>query len=96
MTFTRLRAWLQRKWSHALDPSLAESYRIVFGGLHGERVLQHLLDQVYCTVYEGHDPVELAKHAGRRSVVHELLENLDMAEQPDKYRVSERKEPAHG
>ncbi len=78
--------WLSRKWQ-APDPHLLESYRATFTTLHGQLVLQHLLDSVYCQVYEGTDPVAMALHAGRRSVIHELLENLDTAENPDKYVV---------
>jgi hypothetical protein len=91
----RVRQWLTRKWSREAGPTLAESYRVTFTGLHGERVLQHLMDGVYCSVYEGKDPIEAAHHNGRRSVVQEILENLDLAEQPQKYRVESEKEPSY-
>lgn len=81
----RIRNWLARRWSHRLDPSLAQSYQVAFSGFHGERVLHHLMDSIYCTVYQGTDPVELGTHNGRRSVVHEILENIDLAENPKKY-----------
>jgi len=52
-----------------------------------------LLDAVYCTVYEGRDPIEAAMHTGRRSLVQEILENIDLAESPDKYRVRTEEAP---
>lgn len=81
--FTR---WLSRKWDRLPDAALAESYRATFGTLHGQRVLQHLIDGAYATVYEGNDPVELAHHNGRRSFMHEVLHNIDIGEHPEKYR----------
>jgi copper oxidase (laccase) domain-containing protein len=42
---------------------------------------------VYCTIYEGTDPIAAATHNGRRSLVQEILENIDLAEQPEKYQV---------
>lgn len=81
-------AWLTRKWTRTPDPSLLDAYRVTFSTVHGQRVLRHLLDSVYCTVYAGTDPMALALHAGRRSVIHEILENVDAAESPDKYEVA--------
>ena len=72
-----------------MEPGLAEAYRLTFSGLHGEHVLAHLMDSIYCRPYEGHDPMEMAMHNGRRSVVHEILENIDLAERPDSYTVKE-------
>lgn len=89
---TRFREWLTRKWQRSLDPMLAESYRVTFGGLHGQRVLHHLIDGVYATVCPSQDPIALAVHNGRRSVVQEILENLDAAESPQKYQVETQKE----
>lgn len=43
------------------------------------------MDTVYCTVYQGNDPLILAAHNGRRSVVHEILELVDYANSPQKY-----------
>lgn len=83
----RLTEWLRYKWDHAPHPSLAQDYQVTFSTEHGRRVLQHFLDAVYCSVYEGTDPIAAALHAGRRSLVHEVLQNIDLAESPDKYRV---------
>lgn len=89
MILTRIEAWLGRMWERAPDPGLLQAYRVTFSTLHGQQVLTHLVDSVYCTVCEGTDPIALATHNGRRTVVQEILENLDMAERPDKYRVAE-------
>ena len=81
----RFRDWLSRKWSRQPDSTLPEAYRVTFSTLDGQRVLQHLLDSVYCTCYEGTDAVGLAQHEGARRVVHEILVNVDLGEQPQKY-----------
>jgi len=86
----RFRRWLTSKWQRNVAPSheaLAQAHRATFGTLFGQLVLHHWLDSVYCTVYEGTDPLMLAYHNGRRSVLQELLETLDVAESPDKYEV---------
>jgi len=83
--WTRISTWLTRKWERTTDSTLAQAYLLTFAGPHGQQVLKHLMDEVYCTVYAGRDPIELAFHEGRRSVVQEILENIDVAERPDKY-----------
>lgn len=83
----RLTEWLTRKWDRRPHSSLAQDYQVTFSTEHGRRVLTHLLDAVYCQVYEGCDPIEAAMHNGRRSLVQEILENIDVAESPEKYRV---------
>ena len=85
--------WLTTKWRRPAQPELEparllHAYGVTFGSPQGQVVLQHLLDQIYCTVYEGRDPIEAAHHNGRRSVVHEILESVDQAEAPGKYRVT--------
>lgn len=86
----RFTQWLMRKWQRQIDPGLLQDYQATYSTASGQRVLQHQLDQVYCTVYEGHDPIEAAFHNGRRSVIHDTLLNLDYAEQPDKYQVRQK------
>ena len=89
--------WFTRRWERKPDPVLLESFRVTFQSEHGRRVLQHLMDKVYCTFYEGTDPIAAAAHNGRRSLVHEILENIDIAEHPDKYQTSVQTEEArHG
>lgn len=83
----RFTEWLTRKWDRSPQPLLAQDYQVCFSTPHGQRVLTHLLDQVYCQIYEGTDPIAAATHNGRRSLVHEILENLDVAENPNKYNV---------
>ncbi len=93
-TFTE---WLTRKWSRKPDLQLAQSYLITFSTAHGRRVLEHLMNAVYCTIYEGSDPIKMAMHNGRRSLVHEILENIDLAEHPDKHEIeTTTEEAAHG
>jgi hypothetical protein len=86
MTLT-LRAWLKRKWVLATDPTLVRAYHVTFASLDGQRVLQHLLDNVYFKVYEGTDPVVALVHNARRSVIQDILENIDVGENPAKYNV---------
>ncbi len=77
--------WLQRKWMQFMHPELVKSYHATFASVDGQRVLQHLLDNIYCTVYEGLDPNAALVHNARRSVVQEILLNIDVAEHADKY-----------
>ena len=80
-----LRAWLTRKWQPVESDTLTVAYRATFSTLYGQQVLQHLMDQVYCQICSSLDPIELATHNGRRSVIQELLDTLDRAESPKKY-----------
>lgn len=89
-----IRAWLAHKWQREPQPTLAQDYQVTFSTPQGQRVLQHLFDHVYCTIYEGQDALAMAAHNGRRAVIHEILENLDLAESPEKYRVRIEKERA--
>lgn len=81
----RFSEWLGRKWQRQPQADLARAYRATFATPDGQRVLQHWLDHVYCTIYEGADPIQMATHNGRRSFVHEILEALDLAEHPENY-----------
>ena len=80
--------WLVHKWGRAPEPTLADAYNAAFKNEHGARVLQHLLDSVYCTVYEGNDPIMCVTHNARRTVVHEILTNIDIGEHPEKYIIT--------
>ena len=82
----RIGQWLVMKWRPA-DRSMAQAYSATFATSYGQQVLQHLLDTVYCQVYEGNDPMQMAMHNGRRSVIQEILENIDHAENSLKYQV---------
>lgn len=83
--------WLQNMWTPRDVYELMQSYKVTFSNVHGQRVLHDLLDNVYCKVYEGPDPIMQAKHEGRRSVVEDILRNLDQAEHPNKYEVNVEK-----
>ena len=87
--FERFIEWLGVKWQARAPSELVNAYHAAFMSAPGRLVLQDLLDSVYCTIYEGNDPVTLAAHNGRRSVVHEILENIDIAENPDRYKQKE-------
>ena len=92
-----LRRWLQRKWQRKIPPSLAISFYITFSTPHGQRVLQHLLDNIYFQVHEGTDPQAALAHNARRSVVQEILENIHLGESPQEYELTEEKEKVtHG
>jgi hypothetical protein len=81
----RLLDWLTRLWQPTIPQDVLQAYQLTFSTAEGRVVLQHLMDAVYCQVYTGHDPVALAIQNGRRSVVHEILENLDKSTHPGKY-----------
>jgi ribulose kinase len=80
--------WLASKWQPGTDQKqLMQAYQVTFSTVQGQQVLQHLLDEVYCQTCPVHDPIALATHNGRRSVVHEMLENIDVAQNPKKYHL---------
>ena len=81
----RLLGWLTRKWQPVVTDDVLRAYQLAFSTPEGQVVLQHLMDAVYCQVYVGKDQTELAMQNGRRSVVHEILENIDKATNPGKY-----------
>lgn len=83
-TFAR---WFRYKWRQLSANDVARAYHVTFSNLEGQLVLQHLLDNVYCTVYEGSDPQEALVHNARRTVVQEILVNIDLGENPAKYDV---------
>ncbi len=79
--------WFKQKWTRPKEDDLKQAYIATFSSFHGRIVLDHLLTNIYMTLYEGTDPVAAAVHQGRRSVVHEILEVIDQAEHPEKYEV---------
>lgn len=85
----QFRHWLKIKWQRQNPDELRQAYQITFGGLHGQVVLQHLMDTIYCQVYEGTDAQAALVFNARRSVVHEILYNVDMANRPDHYTIPE-------
>ena len=82
---TRFTDWLTWKWKTQDQAALLRAYQVTFSTPDGRQVLQHLLDQSYATVCESTNPIDLAVHNGRRSVIHDILINLDLADSPDKY-----------
>lgn len=83
------RTWLSRKWQRPQVDELSQAYQVTFNGLHGQMVLQHLMDTIYCQVYEGTDAQAALVFNARRSVVHEILYNLDVANRPDHYTITQ-------
>ncbi len=83
----RLIEWLIQKWTRKKEDDLKQAYLACFSSFHGRIVLEHLLTNIYMTVYEGNNPIEAAHHNGLRACVHQILENLDQAEHPEKYVV---------
>jgi hypothetical protein len=95
MTRSFLR-WLTRKWQAVSQPDLMKAYHVTFSSVAGQQVLQHLMDRTYCSVYFGTDPMESVAHNARRALVHEILENIDAGERPDKYNVTvQTEEPSN-
>lgn len=90
-----LQRWLSRKWQPLPDVVLADAYYSVFSTQQGQLVLHHLLNDIYFTIYEGTDPQEAVVINARRSVVHEILLNIDIGEHPDKYRTEIEIEAIH-
>jgi len=84
-----LRKWLSRKWQRHDPDELRQAYQVTFGSLHGQMVLQHLVDTIYCQVYEGTDAQAALVFNARRSVIHEILYNVDVANRPDHYHIKE-------
>lgn len=84
--------WMKHPFQVQEGKQLLDDYNVTFSSLHGQRVLQHLLDNVYCTVYIGSDPMELASHNARRSVIQEILTILDQARAPEKYSINVKTE----
>lgn len=82
--------WLAHLWQPLDNTRLLGAYNVTFGSEPGALVLQHMMDTIYCTVYEGSDPVQLAYHNGRRSAVEDILRNIDMARYPKKYTLEEK------
>jgi hypothetical protein len=72
--------WLTARFSPQRDESILEAYRIIFNSPHGEILLNHWMDDVYCTVLpETATDIELATHNGRRSFIDDILRRLEMA-----------------
>lgn len=84
-----LRQWFSRKWQRHDPDELRQAYQVTFGSLHGQLVLQHLFDTIYCQVYEGTDAQAALVFNARRSVIHEMLYNIDVANRPDHYTLKE-------
>ena len=83
-----LARWMKHRWMVYTRLELLRAYKVTFNSLHGQMVLQHLLDSVYCDVSPTTSAEDALVHNARRSVVQEILENLDVAEHPSKYTVN--------
>src|SRR5262245_44836500 len=89
--FDTIRRWLGRKWAEP-TPRIAEDFRAMFMTPSGQRALEHLISNVYCTTYEGSDPILMAHHNGMRTAVHDMLRMVDMAENPERYKLVVKEE----
>jgi len=76
--------WLLQKWQ-PVSEVLIYDYQATFSTEQGRRCLQDLMDRVYCTLYEGTDPIAMAQHGGGRAVVHSILDAIDRSDNPAKY-----------
>ena len=85
----RFTEWLTRRWAILPTDELAQAYQVTFSTAHGRLVLNHLLNEVYCQACPSRDPIDLATHNGRRSVVQEMLENIERGEQPSTLKIEE-------
>lgn len=93
MTFERIQEWLGIKWKYDRNSEqLVNDYHVCFSTEQGRRVLNHLIDTIYCSVYEGNKLEECMAFNARRSVIHEILQNIDYAAQPHKYKIEVSKD----
>jgi len=92
----RLAKWFQQKWRRAPGAEVLKAYQVTFSTLHGQMVLQHLLDEVYCQTCPSTNPNDVLIHNARRTVIQEILENIDTAENPGKYETPTVEGAAHG
>lgn len=68
--------WMSRRG--AIPPphdDVLSAYQRLFTSPDGQVVMQHLLDNIFCLVYEGTDVQETVIHNARRTVVMEILQN---------------------
>jgi hypothetical protein len=73
---TWLARWCARRGCVPLPPqSIQHAYQRLFASPDGQVVMQHLLDNIFCTVYEGSEPDGAVIHNARRAVVLEILQN---------------------
>lgn len=70
--------WYMRRRQRIPDAELIRAYQATFGIGQGQVVLQHLMDTIYCQVYDGDNPVEAYAVNAKRQVVHEILILMDM------------------
>ena len=83
---TTIKSWLKTLWTPPkTHKDILLAYSMTFRTPFGAIVLEHLMDEVYCTICPEDSPTALAEHNGRRSVVDEILRNIDTAESPNKY-----------
>jgi hypothetical protein len=73
---TWLARWFSRRGCVPLPPqSILYAYQRLFATPDGQVVMQHLLDNIFCTVYEGSEPDGAVIQNARRAVVLEILQN---------------------
>lgn len=74
--------WILRKFIRQPDEAqiIFNACIATFSTPDGQIYLQHLVNNVYATVCYSKDPLDIAAHNARRSVVHEILETLYLKE----------------
>jgi hypothetical protein len=77
--------WKDRLYHWFLGQQPTEEDALVAYRMMPENVLKHLAFTIYFTTCPSKDPVDIATHNARRSVVEEMLINYDMATNPAKY-----------
>jgi arginine repressor len=86
--------WLTRKWQKPNEVVLAKAYQGFAASMDGQLLLQHWMDEIYCTVCPTDDALALARHNGKREFLNQILENIDIAMNPGKYEI--KTEVKHG
>jgi len=83
-----LKRWLTRKWQQPSSDTL-QAYHATFSSPDGQLVLAHLLDNIYFQAPVTTDPNTALVNNARRSVIQEILVNIDAGEHPNKYNTTE-------
>lgn len=85
-----LARWYKNKWTlRYIQEDVRFHYTATFGSVSGQFVLEHLFTNIYCQVTEDLNPQAAVVLNARRTVIHEILEMIDLHESPMKYRMNQ-------